>query len=276
MHESGLTLSQSGYILVTYLGKEVDKMSVSLNMLCDVSAYDGYLMYIIVTALFVPIFLLGIFANIKVNSVFAKYSRVDSNTNLTAAEAARRVLDSEGLQDVAIVRIRGNLTDNYNPSTRVLSLSESVYDSTSVAALGVACHEAGHAIQHAKKYVFSTLRTKLVPILNFANTFLWPLFIIGLIFGFMGSYTVIGDVFLIIGMIIFGGSLLFSLITLPTEFDASKRALKVLSNGYMSGEELKGARKVLTAAAMTYIASFLMSALQFLRLLAIFFMRRRD
>ncbi len=251
-------------------------MFVSLNMLCDISAYDGYLMYIIITALFIPIFLLGIFANVKVNSVFAKYSRVDSNTNLPAAEAARRVLDSEGLQDVAIVRIRGNLTDNYNPSTRVLSLSESVYDSTSVAALGVACHEAGHAIQHAKKYVFSTLRTKLVPILNFANTFLWPLFIIGLIFGFMGSFGTIGDVFLIIGMVIFGGSLLFSLVTLPTEFDASKRALRVLSNGYMSGAELKGARKVLTAAAMTYIASFLMSALQFLRLLAIFFMRRRD
>lgn len=248
----------------------------SLNIFLSVSAADGYLLYIIVTALFIPILLIGIFSSVKVNSTFAKYARVDSKTNLTAAEAARQVLDSEGLDNVAIVRIKGNLTDNFNPSTNVLSLSESVYDSTSVAALGVACHEAGHAIQHAKKYLFSTLRVKMVPVLNFANTFLWPLFIIGLIFGFMGSASYVGNIFLIIGMVIFGASLLFALVTLPTEFDASRRAIKVLSNGYMSGNELKGAKKVLKAAAMTYIASFMMSALQFLRLLAIFFMRRRD
>lgn len=246
------------------------------GVLSTTSAYDAYLLYIIVTALIIPIFVLGIIANVKVNSTFSKYSRVDSRTNLTAAEAARKVLDSEGLQNVTIRRIRGNLTDNYNPSTNVLSLSESVYDSTSVAALGVACHEAGHAIQHAKKYPFATLRIKLVPLLNFANTFLWPLFIIGLIFGFVGFGGVIGDVFLIIGMVIFGGSLLFALVTLPTEFDASRRALAVLGNGYMSGNELNGAKKVLRAAAMTYIASFLMSAIQFLRMLAIFLMNRRD
>ncbi|MCI9030955.1 MAG: zinc metallopeptidase [Clostridia bacterium] len=240
------------------------------------NAYDAYLLYIIVTVLIIPIFLFGIIASVKVNSTFSKYSRVDSRTNLTAAEAARKVLDSEGLQDVTIRRIRGNLTDNYNPSTKVLSLSDSVYDSTSVAALGVACHEAGHAIQHAKKYPFATLRIKLVPLLNFANTFLWPLFIIGLIFGFVGFGGIIGDVFLIIGMVIFGGSLLFALVTLPTEFDASRRALAVLGNGYMSGNELGGAKKVLRAAAMTYIASFLMSAIQFLRMLAIFLMNRRD
>lgn len=246
-------------------------------VLAAVDWADGYLLYIIVTALFIPVFLIGIFASIKVNTTFSKFSRMDSKTNLTAAEAARKVLDSEGLDHVAIVKIRGNLTDNFNPTTNVLSLSETVYDSTSVAALGVACHEAGHAIQHAKKYVFSTLRLKLVPVLNFANTFLWPLFIIGLIFGFMGTFGIIGDVFLIIGMVIFGGSLLFALVTLPTEFDASRRAIKVLGNGYMSGAELKGAKKVLKAAAMTYIASFMMSAIQFLRLLAIYFMgRRRD
>lgn len=253
-----------------------DVFSIGINVFAEMGAYDAYLMYIIVSALFIPILIVGVVANVKVNSTFAKYSKVDSNTGLTAAEAARRVLDSEGLTDVAIVRIRGNLTDNYNPSTKVLSLSESVYGSTSVAALGVACHEAGHAVQHSKKYLFSTLRTKLVPILNFANTFLWPLFIIGVIFGFMGTFGIIGDVFIIIGLVIFGGSLLFSLVTLPTEFDASKRAIRVLSDGYMSGEELKGAKKVLTAAAMTYIASFMMSALHFLRILAMFFMRRRD
>ena len=240
------------------------------------NTFDAYLLYIIVTALIIPIFLLGIIANVKVNSTFSKYSRVDSRTNLTAAEAARKVLDSEGLANVTIRRIRGNLTDNYNPSTNVLSLSESVYDSTSVAALGVACHEAGHAIQHAKKYPFATLRIKLVPLMNFANTFLWPLFIIGLIFGFVGFGGILGDVFLIIGMVIFGGSLLFALVTLPTEFDASRRALAVLGNGYMSGNELKGAKKVLRAAAMTYVASFLMSAIQFLRMLSIFLMNRRD
>jgi hypothetical protein len=250
--------------------------SIAVNVFADFGAYDAYLMYIIVSALFIPILIVGIIANVKVNSTFAKYAKVDSRTGLTAAEVARRILDAEGLTDVAIVRIRGNLTDNYNPSTKVLSLSESVYGSTSVAALGVACHEAGHAVQHAKKYLFSALRTKLVPILNFANTFLWPLFIIGVIFGFMGTFGTVGDVFIIIGLVIFGGSLLFSLVTLPTEFDASRRAMKALSEGYMSGDELKGARKVLTAAAMTYIASFMMSALHFLRILAMFLMRRRD
>ena len=261
-----IDFDKDGFIMIFSFG----------SVIAAASAYDGYLLYIIVTALIIPIFLVGIFASVKVNSTFSKYSRVDSRTNLTAAEAARKVLDSEGLTDVTIRRIRGNLTDNYNPSTNVLSLSDSVYDSTSVAALGVACHEAGHAIQHAKKYPFATLRIKLVPILNFANTFLWPLFIIGLIFGFVGFGGIVGDVFLIIGMVIFGGSLLFALVTLPTEFDASKRAIAVLGNGYMSGEQLKGAKKVLRAAAMTYIASFLMSALQFLRLLAIFLMNRRD
>lgn len=249
---------------------------LSLNGLLAVSQADGYLLYVGVATLFLPILLIGIFSSIKVNSTFRKYNRVDSNTNLTAAEAARRVLDSEGLENVPIVKIRGNLTDNYNPSTNVLSLSETVYDSTSVAALGVACHEAGHAIQHAKKYLFSTLRVKMVPVLNFANTFLWPLFIIGLFLGFLGTAGMLGDIFLIIGMVIFGGSLLFALVTLPTEFDASRRAIKVLSEGYMSGAELKGAKKVLKAAAMTYIASFMMSALQFVRLLAIYFMNRRD
>lgn len=247
-----------------------------LDLICAIDTSDAYILYMVVTALIIPVFLLGIIASVKVNGTFSKYSRVDSRTNLTAAEAARKVLDSEGLTDVAIRRIRGNLTDNFNPSTNVLSLSESVYDSTSVAALGVACHEAGHAIQHARKYPFATLRIKLVPVLNFANTFLWPLFIIGLVFGFVGFGGTIGNIFLIVGMIIFGGSLLFALVTLPTEFDASKRAIAVLGNGYMSGDRLKGAKKVLRAAAMTYIASFIMSVVQFLRLLAIFILNRRD
>ena len=116
--------------------------SIAVNVFADFGAYDAYLMYIIVSALFIPILIVGIIANVKVNSTFAKYAKVDSRTGLTAAEVARRILDAEGLTDVAIVRIRGNLTDNYNPSTKVLSLSESVYGSTSVAALGVACHEA--------------------------------------------------------------------------------------------------------------------------------------
>ena len=246
------------------------------SLLCEVSSYDAYMLYIVVSALIIPIFLVGIVAQVKVNSTFAQYSRVDSRTNMTAAQAARKVLDSEGLVDVQIRRIRGNLTDNYNPSTGVLSLSETVYDSTSVAALGVACHEAGHAIQHAKKYPFATLRIKLVPLLNFANTFLWPLFIVGLLLGFMSWGGILGEVFIVIGLVIFGGSLLFALVTLPTEVDASRRALKVLSNGYMEEAELDGAKKVLRAAALTYLASFMMSLLQFLRLLAIFFMNRNN
>lgn len=233
------------------------------------------LLYIVVCVLIIPVFLLGLYASAKVNSTFAKYSRMDSRTNLTAAEAARKVLNSENIGGVQIGRISGNLTDNFNPRTKVISLSDGVYDSTSVAALGVACHEAGHAIQHGKKFVFAKIRLVLVPVINFANTALWPLFIAGYVFGLSGCNEAFGALFLYAGLIVFGCSLLFALITLPTEFDASRRAIAVLSNGYMSGEELRGAKKVLRAAAFTYFVSFMMSALQFLRLLAILLMRNR-
>ncbi|MDE7108214.1 MAG: zinc metallopeptidase, partial [Clostridiales bacterium] len=156
-----------------------------------------------------------------------------------------------------------------------ISLSDSVRNSSAIGAIGVACHEAGHAVQHAKKYFFSSARLKLVPIVNFASTMMWPIFIVGYILGFASSYGKIGEILLIIGLVVMGLSLLFSLVTLPTEFDASRRAYKYLK-GCMLPEEAAGVRKVLTAAAMTYVASFMMTALQFLRLLALLLMRRNN
>lgn len=239
--------------------------------------FDAYALYLVVALLMIPVLLFSVIASIKVNTTFSKYARVNSQTGKTAAQIAREILDANGLHRVQIRKIRGSLTDNFNPSTGVLSLSETVYDSTGVSAIGVACHEVGHAIQHDRKYLFSTLRIKLVPILNFSNRLLWPIFIIGYLFGFMYSTSMLGQVFMWIGVILFGGSLLFSLVTLPTEFDASRRALKILKAQYLSPDAAVCAKKVLNAAAMTYVASFMMASLQFLRILALLLMsRRRD
>lgn len=248
-----------------------------LSSLIDIWAegVDAYLLYVVAGCLILPVLLFSIIASVKVNTTFSRYARVNSQTGKTAAQIAREILDQNGLYTVQIRKIAGNLTDNYNPSTRVLSLSESVYASTGVSAVGVACHEVGHAIQHSKNYVFSSLRTKLVPVLNFTNRMLWPIFILGYLFGFMYSASIVGEVFMWIGVILFGGSLLFSLVTLPTEFDASRRAQKILREQYLTPECAAASRKVLTAAAMTYVASFMMASLQFLRILALLLMSRR-
>ena len=239
--------------------------------------FDAYSLYLIAALLILPVLIFSVIASIKVNTTFSKYAQMNSQTGKTAALIAREILDSHGLQNVTIRKIPGHLTDNYNPSTHVLSLSESVFGSTGVSAIGVACHEVGHAIQHDKKYLFSTLRIKLVPLLNFSNRLLWPLFILGYFFGFMYSANPIGQVFMWIGVILFGGALLFSLVTLPTEFDASRRAQRILKDRYLSPEAAACSRKVLSAAAMTYVASFMMASLQFLRILALLLMsRRRD
>lgn len=246
-----------------------------LDALRDVwlSYTPEYRFYLIVIACFIPLTIAGVIAQIKVNSTFHKCS-VPSGCGLTAAQVARRVLDRNGLYNVQIVRIAGHLTDNFNPTTNVLSLSQSVYGSTSVSAIGVACHEAGHAIQHAHKYVFSSLRIKLVPVVNFANRMLFPLLLIGMILGFASPYTLIGRILIWAGVIVFGLSMLFSLVTLPTEFDASRRAQKELKENFLSSEEATLSRKVLTAAAMTYVVSFLMSLIQFLRFFAMLLMAR--
>lgn len=233
-----------------------------------------YKLYLIACAALVLLTIAGMIAQVKVSSTFTKCN-IPAQCGLTAAEVARRILDQNGLYGVKIVRIAGHLTDNFNPKTNTLSLSQSVYGARAVSAIGVACHEAGHAIQHAQKYVFSSLRLKLVPVVNLANRALFPLLLIGMLLGLASPYSSVGRVFIWIGLILFGASLLFSLVTLPTEFDASRRAQKELRATFFSDQEAVLSRKVLTAAAMTYVVSFLLSLAQFLRFFAQILMANR-
>ncbi len=233
----------------------------------------AYMVYMICMCLIIPVFLIGIIASIRVNSVFNKYNRVPCSSGISAQTYARNFLLDSGLTDVKFRAERGSLTDNYNPRANTIALSDTVRNSSAVGAIGVACHECGHAVQHNRKYFFSSARLKLVPVVNFANTFMWPMFIVGYIFGFASPYTAVGRVFIYFGLIVMGFSLLFALITLPTEFDASRRAYKYLKTCLLP-DEVKGVRKVLTAAAMTYVASFMMTALQFIRLLALLLIGR--
>lgn len=216
-----------------------------------------------------PAILLAMWAQARVKNAFATYSRVHSHSGLTAREAARRILDSYGLSGVPIRQVPGQLTDHYDPRDRSLSLSEPVYDSTSIAAIGVAAHEVGHAVQHATGYAPLQIRNAVVPLLSLSSSAAMPLFFIGLL---SASNTLMN-----IGILLFVGVLAFHLITLPVEFDASNRALKVLAtNGMMTQDEVGGARKVLNAAAMTYVSATLMAALQLVRLLALRNSRSRD
>ncbi|MST55836.1 zinc metallopeptidase [Pyramidobacter sp. SM-530-WT-4B] len=216
-----------------------------------------------------PAILLAMWAQARVKNAFATYSRVHSRSGLTAREAARRILDSYGLSGVPIRQVPGQLTDHYDPRDRSLSLSEPVYDSTSIAAIGVAAHEVGHAVQHATGYAPLQIRNAVVPLLSLSSSAAMPLFFIGLL---SASNTLMN-----IGILLFVGVLAFHLITLPVEFDASNRALKVLAtNGMMTQDEVGGARKVLNAAAMTYVSATLMAALQLVRLLALRNSRSRD
>ncbi len=214
-------------------------------------------------------FLLTMFASFGVNSTFKKYSGVSNARGLTAFDAARKILDSFGLHNIKIERVSGNLTDHYDPRAGVLRLSDSTYMSTSVAAIGVAAHEAGHAIQHSIGYVPIKVRNAIVPVVNIGSTLSMPVFFIGLI---LGMYKLA-----ILGAILFGGVLVFQLVTLPVEFDASRRALKILNESDMLyGKELTYARRVLTAAALTYVAAVASTALQLLRLLMIANRNRRN
>lgn len=216
-----------------------------------------------------PAILLSIWAQARVKNTFAHYSQVRSRSGLTARQAARQILDSYGLNSVPVKQVSGSLTDHYDPGNRSLSLSQSVYGSTSIAAIGVAAHEVGHAVQHAQGYAPLTFRNAIVPLVNITSSAAMPLFFIGLL---MASGTMMN-----IGIVLFLGVLIFHLVTLPVEFDASRRALKVLSgNGMMTGDEVGGARKVLGAAAMTYVAATLMAALQLLRLILLRNQRSRD
>lgn len=209
-------------------------------------------------------------AQYKVKSTYSKYSRVRSDLGLTGAQAAQKILNMNGIYDVSIQHIAGDLTDNYNPRNKVLSLSDAVYNSTSIAAIGVAAHECGHAIQHDVGYALLLIRNTIAPVVNIASSLSWIFIAAGLFFGM--SPTLID-----VGIIMFSLAVLFELITLPVEFNASGRALTILSDsGMLYPDETAGAKKVLSAAAMTYVASALTAVLQLLRLIMLFGRRSDD
>ncbi len=209
-------------------------------------------------------------ASAKVKSAFSKYSQVRTRTGITGAQAAERILRESGIYDVQIQAVAGNLTDHYDPRSKVLRLSSSVYGSSSLAAVGVAAHECGHAIQHQNSYAPLVLRSTLVPVANFGSMTAWPVIILGIFMGY--------NEFLVnLGIILFSAAVLFQLITLPVEFNASKRAIARLSEtGILYGDELGQSKKVLDAAALTYVAAAAASILQLLRLILLFGGRRRD
>ena len=220
-----------------------------------------------------PCILLSMWASSSVKSTFNKYSKVNSIRRLTGAEAAQRVLSANGVMGVRIERVSGNLTDHYDPKTNVIRLSDSVHSSTSVAAIGVACHEAGHAVQYAQNYGPIKVRAAIIPITNIGSKLAMPLILAGILFSFLGNFSY-GLVDL--GIACFSLSLIFQLVTLPVEFNASRRAMQTIeSSGLLTAEEQQGAKKTLKAAAMTYVAATAVALAQLLRLILLFGGRRR-
>lgn len=214
---------------------------------------------------------LSLLASARVKSTFHKYSQMRNSRGMTGAQAAEQVLHGAGIYDVRIEHVRGNLTDHYDPRSKVLRLSDSVYGQTSVAAVGVAAHECGHAIQHAKGYGPLKFRSVLVPVANFGAKIAWPLILIGLLINSESSWLLLQA-----GIIAFSLAVLFQIVTLPVEFNASKRAIRVLADrGIMFGEEIVAAKKVLSVAALTYVAGAASSILQLLRLIILTGGRRR-
>ena len=215
-----------------------------------------------------PAILFAFFAQAKVNSAYSRYSRVRNRKNLTGAQAARMILDANGLSDVPIEITRGRLSDHYDPVKKVMRLSQEVYSTPSLASVSIAAHESGHAIQKSKNYAPLLIRNAMVPVVNIASFLSWPLLIIGLL---IGSQT--GNLIFYIGVLFFSGVIVFHTITLPVEFNASSRAIQQLTElGIVFPEETAGARKVLSAAAMTYVAALAMAIANLLRILAL----RRD
>ena len=227
--------------------------------------------------LVLPCLILSLWASARVNMTFKRYSRQFSSRGITGADAAQRVLRANGVGNVRIERIGGNLTDHYDPTTNVIRLSDDVYGSTSTAAIGVACHEAGHAVQYAQGYAPIKLRAAIIPVTNFGSKLAMPLILLGILFSSLGNTS---DFFINLGIACFGLSVLFQLVTLPVEFNASRRALAAIEqNGILTDDELAGARKTLSAAAMTYVAATATALAQLLRLLILFGgnnRRRRD
>ena len=211
-------------------------------------------------------------ASAKVKTTFNKYSQYRSYSGMNGAQVAQRVLESAGIYYVTVRHVSGNLTDHYDPSTKTVNLSDPVYNSYSVAALGVAAHECGHAIQHAKNYAPLSLRSALVPVANFGSMLAWPLILIGLFINGRSSTLIID-----LGIVLFSAAVLFQLVTLPVEFDASRRALVMLrTQNILSDDELKNTRKVLKSAAFTYVAGAAAAILQLLRIILLVGGRRDD
>ncbi len=229
--------------------------------------FNGWYLLVILMAV------LTMIAQGNVTSTFNKYAKVANSRGYTGADVAKMLLQQNGIYDVRVEQIGGSLTDHYDPVKKVIRLSQPVYGSRSISALGVAAHETGHAVQHAKGYVPLTLRSAIFPVVSFSSKIAMPLFIIGLLLAaFIQSYTLA-----LVGALLFGFVVLFQIITLPVEFNASARALKMLGDyNYLEQSEVKGARKVLSAAAMTYVAAAAASIVQLLRLLAIIGVGRRN
>lgn len=231
--------------------------------------YYGYYYYDWTYLLLLVGAVISMIASAKVKSTYAKYGKVRNHLGITAFEAARRILDDAGLRHIRIERISGDLTDHYSPKEQVLRLSDTTINSASIAAIGVAAHECGHAIQHSRQYAPLTIRNSIVPVVNLGSKLSMPMILLGLLLSMSGL--------LKLGILFFSFSLLFQLITLPVEFDASARAIRILGNTQMLyGDELKGAKKVLSAAAMTYVAAAIASFLSLLRLIILFGGKRRD
>ncbi len=220
-----------------------------------------------------PCLLLSLITSARVNSTFKRYSSQISLRRITGAEAAQRVLSANGVRNVRIERVSGKLTDHYDPKNNVIRLSDAVYDNASTAAIGVACHEAGHAVQYANNYFPIKIRAAIIPLTNFGSRLAMPLILLGILFSTFGnfSYTLV-----YIGIACFAFSLVFQLITLPVEFNASRRAMQAIADvEILTSEEQRGARKTLTAAAMTYVAAVAVAAAQLLRLILLFGNRNR-
>ena len=223
--------------------------------------------------LVLPCLILSLWSSSNVNSTFKRYSSQFSSRRITGAEAAQRVLSANGVRDVRIDRVSGNLTDHFDPKTNVIRLSDNVFSSTSTAAIGVACHEAGHAVQYSEGYFPIKLRSAIIPITNFGSKLAMPLILLGLLFSYVGSFSY---TLVYLGIACFGLSLVFQLVTLPVEFNASRRAISAIEQGgILTEEEQKGAKKTLRAAALTYVAATATALAQLLRLIVLFGGRNR-
>lgn len=224
--------------------------------------------------LVLPCVILSLWASSNVKNTFNRYSKQLSARRITGAMAAERVLRANGVSNVRIEKVAGNLTDHYDPKANVIRLSEGVYNSTSTAAIGVACHEAGHAVQYAEHYAPIKLRAAIIPVTNIGSRLAMPLILLGVLLTFMENFSYL---FIYLGIACFGLSLVFQLVTLPVEFNASRRAMNAIADGeLLTSEEQRGARKTLTAAALTYVAATALALAQVLRLISIFSRRRNN